>query len=91
MSYILFSAAILFNGYLWYKKRRLNKRKKELMTTIKNRFLTIDKHLKNQEQMLECFYNTKDPDFIQYGVEELEKAENLVKLNNNDIEEMKHL
>ena len=81
--------AIALTCYL--VNRRAVKRRKQLTANINARLSQIDKHLETHSYMLECFVDTLDKSYLDYGDEELNKAMQLIELNNIDLIEIKRL
>lgn len=90
MEYLTLTLLVVaFTCYI--ANKRSVKRKAELTVNINARLSQIDKHLSDQFYLLECFRETMDKSFLDYGDEELKKAAELVRLNELDLIEIKKL
>lgn len=90
MEYLLLTLlAIALTCYL--VNRRAVKRKNQLTANINARLSQIDKHLETQSRLLECFVDTLDKSYLDYGDEELNKAMQLIELNNIDLQAIRRL
>lgn len=93
MEYLLIvcTTIIVWQGVDLYKVYKLEKRKNQLTANINARLSQIDKHLETQSRLLECFVDTLDKSYLDYGDEELNKAMQLIELNNIDLQAIRRL